>query len=119
MGGHTMSEELTHIYHCRLSLRTEDADYVAAGHWESATCAEYSKAIADAGGMRALSVYSALTDPEGTRGPAIVFTEWGTKEGHTPVAASGGPNWTNPCSHHHAVFVADGQALTCQEGEGK
>jgi hypothetical protein len=32
-----------------------------------------------------LTVFSGLTDPDGTRGPAVVYTEWGLKTGEKPI----------------------------------
>ena len=73
----------------RLTRREVDEDGddngITPGTWRSATCQEYEDAYqSHPEGMR---VYSSLTDPDGDFGRPQVFTEWGTKDGRTPVCA--------------------------------
>lgn len=47
------------------------------GTWQVIGLEEWRKLIADEGGVRSLVVFSSLTDPEGTFGPAQIYTAWG------------------------------------------
>lgn len=100
--------EIRRIAGCTLELMfgNDDPDRESGlGRWYEATCREYSMAIAGAGGLRNLHVYSTVARHPETQ---ETFCEWGTKDGHRPVAASGGEcqdgRYGKPCNLIHAVF---------------
>lgn len=72
---------------CQLAEHDTDSDSsdhkVRPGQWREATCAESEAARSG----RELSVWSSLTDTEGTFGEALIFTSWGTRDGRLPVVA--------------------------------
>jgi hypothetical protein len=96
-------KELHRIGLCELPVGPSNED--VRGYWIKATCAEYQSALADAGGLPEMHVWSSLTDMSGQKtGSPFVFTCYGTNE--LPVAASGGrPGMHVPCESEHAVFV--------------
>lgn len=47
-----------------------------------------------------LKPYSTITDPDGLYGPPLVYTEWGSKDGHQPVLRNyRWPDSDRPCEH--------------------
>ena len=72
---------------CRLEEHDTDPDSrdhkVVPGQWREATCEE---SIAARAGLD-LSVWSSLTDTDGSFGEALIFTSWGSRDGRTPVVA--------------------------------
>lgn len=104
------SQRLSRIGGCTLDVPEDEQDE-PLGYWVAATCAEYSAALAAAGGCENLRVWSALTDLDGQFGSSFVFTEWGDDE--WPVAACGADpsaRMLTPCEQTHALFV---KAVPC------
>ena len=71
----------------RLSGHTEDDPRVRAGRWEPTDCLGSEDAVKAAGGIGLLTVWSSCTDLEGDYGTPMMFTEWGSSDGTTPVSA--------------------------------
>jgi hypothetical protein len=108
-------ERITRIGSCVLTVGPGDE---VIGYWRKATCAEWSVAVAEHGGLRNLHVWSGFTNMEySDLGPPFMFTEWGTTgaDGRPVVADGGDPHdRANRCSYRgvgqscrmtHAVFV--------------
>lgn len=74
---------------------------IVFGHWETAPCSAADEAhVPDA------TVWSSLTDREGTYGQPRLFTVWGNREATQPYVANlTWPGSGQPCEH--AVFIPD------------
>jgi hypothetical protein len=101
-----MSEELTWLGGCRLPSK-DDYEWMSDGRWERTDCAGWSKAVADAGGLDVLTVWSSLTDMDGEFGPPTIYTCWGASDNGNPVVAEAShpPFHARPCAADHAVFI--------------
>lgn len=63
---------------------TDDEDRPLGG-WVEISLDELRGIVADAGGLRALSVFATLTDPDGDYGPAQIYTAWGHPDAPHPL----------------------------------
>jgi hypothetical protein len=113
-----MTEALDHFIGFRLTRHEIDEDGddngVTPGEWRTATREEYEAAY-QAHPLEGRSVYSSLTDPDGQFGRPVMFTEWGTKDGRTPICAGvvlySRDDRTKTIGCHHLVYVPSGPAL--------
>ena len=119
-----MSGRVFRIGRCNLTEHDPDPEESAhrypPGHWESATCAEWTAAMKTAGGYDNLTVWSGFTNMEWSDlGEPYQFTEWGHRDDALgPVAASGGdPKYARPCKLEHAVFVPSAPDLDTKENQ--
>lgn len=62
-----------------------DEDGRPLGSWVEIGRDEWWPTIEQAGGLKALAVFSSLTDPEGVYGPAQIYTAWGRREDDAPL----------------------------------
>jgi hypothetical protein len=97
---------------CWLTEHDDEDDGIVPGEWRPATCEEFTQALADHGynepdWNERVCVYGTLTDTLGKFGEPTIFTEWGTKDGHQPIAAFAcDPRMPRtPCSFRHMVYV--------------
>ena len=63
--------------------------------WQRVTCEESDKRRAEP-----RTVVSTLTDPAGTCGPAVVFTEWGAADGTPILRDYRDPTTEESCRHY-------------------
>lgn len=106
----------------RMSGHTEDDPQVVPGHWVETDCAGRDAAIKEArdlaeargvkidpqrNGYDGVSAWSACTDASGNFGEPSWFTEWGSRDGTTPVAADFRYLPNGPCFHLRYVRSAD------------
>lgn len=62
-----------------------DEDGEPLGDWAEITDAEWSAIVTNAGGLQALTVFSTLTDPDGTYGRPTIYTAWGRPDDPVPL----------------------------------
>lgn len=78
---------MTYFGGCPLSEHDTDEDAsnhrIVKGTWREATCKERDAAFESADPK----TWSTLSDPDGRFGEKLMFTEWGSRDGNTPVAA--------------------------------
>lgn len=100
---------MTYLGPCTLSEHDQDPDEynhrIVPGGWVHATCIERDILFKSS----QLTVWSGLTDLDGTYGAPCMFTEWGSADGTTPVVAD--LRWIaeddkRPCEHRIYVQAA-------------
>lgn len=62
-----------------------DDDDRPLGEWVEVSRDEWRQVVGDAGGLKALSVFSSLTDPDGEYGEPRIYTAWGFRELDFPL----------------------------------
>jgi hypothetical protein len=62
-----------------------DDDDEPLGGWVQIDRDEWRAILTEAGGVRALQVFSTLTDPDGDYGSPQIYTAWGRREDRHPL----------------------------------
>lgn len=95
---------------CELSEHNPDPDEsdhrIAPGEWVKATCDESNAAREGID----ITVWSSLTDTDGTFGAPCWFTEWGTRDGRTPVVADYRRLKSNEQCEHYVYVVTENES---------